>query len=247
MNQASEILARFPKMRPELPAQYEDIYQQIYQENRNGTAAANRISLLLERWMHHQAAQSSTFPLLELGAGTLNHIPFELGKPGFEMDVVEPQSYLFRDSVYKNCVRNFFSDMQDVPTNNMYARIISIAVLEHLDDLPFIVAQSALRLESGGEFFAGIPSEGSFAWWLAWRFGTGLPFRLRYGLSYKTWMKFEHINTAPEIETVIRYFFDHVERKRFFLPFFHGSIYTSIRAYEPIRERAEAYIRTRSA
>jgi hypothetical protein len=57
-----------------------------------------------------------------------------------------------------------------------------------------------------------VPSEGTILWGLGWRFTTGLEFRFKYGLDYGVLMRHEHVNTAAEIEGVLRVFFMNVRR-----------------------------------
>jgi hypothetical protein len=73
------------------------------------------------------------------------------------------------------------------------------------------VARSALLLAEGGQFRAGIPSEGTILWRLGWKTTTALDFRARYHLDYEVLMSYEHVNTAREIEDVLRYFFAEVD------------------------------------
>jgi hypothetical protein len=80
-------------------------------------------------------------------------------------------------------------------------------VLEHVANLPELVARAGLLLAEGGSFRAGIPSEGTILWRLGWQLTTALDFRARHNLDYKVLMRYEHVNTAAEIEEVLRYFF----------------------------------------
>jgi trans-aconitate methyltransferase len=130
-------------------------------------------------------------------------------------------------------VDHFYDDIRDVSPHERYDKIISIAVLEHLTELPDIVAMCAQRLAPGGAFAAGFPTEGGLAWYSAWRFGTGTAYRMRTGLSYAPLMRHEHVNDAREIESVVRLFFRTVERRRFPLPLFQASLYTVLTARDP--------------
>jgi hypothetical protein len=58
----------------------------------------------------------------------------------------------------------------------------------------------------------GVPSEGTLLWRLGWKFTTGLEFRLKYHLDYGVLMKHEHVNTAAEIEAVLKMYFENVQR-----------------------------------
>ena len=82
-----------------------------------------------------------------------------------------------------------------------------MAVLERVLDLPRVVARRGLLLAEGGCVRASIPSEGTLLWTLGWKCTTGLEFRMRHGLDYGQLMRHEHVNTAREIEVVLRHFF----------------------------------------
>jgi hypothetical protein len=191
--------------------------------------------------MHRQVASVAGSPVLELGAGTLNHLGFEADVSTY--DVVEPFSDLYRDQPDRKRVRSFYNSVQDIPLTQRYQRIISIAVLEHLTDLPRDVAHSALLLNENGTFQAGIPSEGGLLWWLAWRHSTGLAYYLRTRLDYGVVMRHEHVNDAPTILAVLRHFFDEVHVKRFPTPLHQLSFYAYLQARNPRREIAERFLR----
>src|SRR6266542_4437575 len=120
----------------------------------------------MESWMHKQVADThrSFQPksTLEIGAGTLNHIAYESTTSSY--DIVEPFVALFQSSSGVARIRNIYSDIFEIPEHSRYDRIISIATLEHLCDLPKLVAKSALLLHPNGEFRAAIPSEGTWLW-----------------------------------------------------------------------------------
>jgi hypothetical protein len=54
-------------------------------------------------------------------------------------------------------------------------------------------------------------NEGTFLWKLGWKLTTGLEFRLSYGLDYGLLMAHEHVNTAYEIDRILRHFYEKVE------------------------------------
>lgn len=157
-----------------------------------------------------QGLEGST---LEIGAGTLNHLAYEPNTAPY--DVIEPFTELYEDNSLTRRIRNFYGDIAQVPSVSRYRRVISIATLEHILDLPGVVAAAALLLEEGGQFRAAIPSEGSLLWGLGWKLTTGLEFRLRHRLDYGVLLRHEHVNTAEEIEAVLRFFFERVESTYF--------------------------------
>jgi len=212
----------FPKVRPELPKEIKDIYAKHYKSNRDGDTTAASLAQKMESWLHKQVASdivilptSSDSPkiTLELGAGTLNHLNYE--STGSTYDVVEPFKELYMNSPHLKKIRNIYTDISDVPIESCYDRIISIATLEHICNLPEVIARSGLLLSNNGVFRSSIPNEGKWPWTLAWKLTTGLEFKLKHGLDYGILMKHEHVNTADEIEEVLRYFFKDVQYKKF--------------------------------
>jgi hypothetical protein len=212
------LLARFPKTRPALPPKLAEIYTQQYLQNRGGETPAALLSQKLEGWLHRQVAadvRGAATPgaTLELGAGTLNQLAYE--PAGGAYDIVEPFEALFEGSPLIGGVRQHYADIRDVPQGPRYARVTSVASLEHICDLPFVLARSARLLTPGGTLRAAIPSEGGLLWKVGWTFTTGLEFRLRYGLDYGRLMAHEHVNDAREVETLVRALFEQVEIKSF--------------------------------
>jgi hypothetical protein len=231
------LLATYPRTRPPLTDAHRARYLRDYEENRHGRTLATGIVQRLESWMHRRVAATAR-PLdaiLELGAGTLNHLPYESGFARY--DFVEPFDALWLDSPNLTRTGDHYRDIADVPASLRYHRIVSVAVLEHLTSLPAVLARAALLLVPDGVFTAGIPTEGGLAWHLAWRFGTGIPYRLRTGLDYATLMRHEHVNSAREILTLLGHFFSNVTLRRFPLPFEHLSFYTAIEARAPYLDR----------
>ncbi len=234
------LLDAFPKKRPPLSPAQQAIAFEAQKMNREGRNWATKASRNLEKWMHRRVAVPRQGNILEIGAGTLNHLPFERGVAAY--DAIEPDDRLYADSPLCQNVRHFYRDITQVPTDRRYDRIVSVAVLEHLTDLPMCLARSALLLNQNGVFQAGIPSEGGFLWGLAWRTTTGVAYRLRTGLDYAERMRHEHVNSAREILALSRYFFRDIDVRLFPLPLFHLSFYHYFEAREPRLERARGYL-----
>ena len=232
----------FPKCRPLLPAAYQALYVDEYKRNRNTHNSKLDFKQKLEQWMHRQVANAAApkGALLEIGAGTLNHIKWEDSIHPY--DIVEPFTTLFEEKEEVTYLRNIYQNISDISADVEYSKILSVAVLEHLIDLPQVVAKSALLLSNDGIMVNGIPSEGGLLWYLAWRFGTGLSFRIRTGLSYTTLMQYEHVNNADEILRVLHIFFNNVKYKRFPFPLLHGSFYTFVHASSPNKQRAQQFL-----
>ena len=229
------VLARFPKTRPPLSPKLEAIYARQYLENRSGETPAASLAQRLESWMHRQVAADvrdarTVGATLELGAGTLNQLAYEPGCGAY--DIVEPFEALYRDSPLKGGLRATYADIGEVPEGPAYARITSVAALEHICDLPLVLARAARRLAPGGALRAAIPSEGGFLWTLGWRATTGLEFRIRHGLDYGELMAHEHVNDARDIETLVRALFEEVTVRSFGLGR-QLSLYRFIEARKP--------------
>lgn len=233
-----------PKVRPPLPEGIARIYQSCYKVNREGGTPASSLAQRMEAWLHRQvaadvAADHSPRTTLELGAGTLNQFPFEPVVGPY--DIVEPFTSLYEDSPLLGRVRHRYADIGEVPSDARYDRITSVATLEHVCNLPELLATAALLLAPGGTLRAAIPSEGTLLWTLGWRLTTGLEFRLRHGLDYGLLMRHEHVNTASEIEGLLRHFFREVEM-RTFGPARRLSLYQFFACAGPDLERSRAYL-----
>lgn len=212
------MFANFPKIRPPLPESYQRIYAKHYKDNRNGQTPASSLAQRMERWLHTRVAAdvadgSKRAATLELGAGTLNQLAHEANVGAY--DIVEPFTSLYADSPALHRVRNIYSDIAQVPEDARYDRITAVATFEHICNLPEVIARSALLLAPAGTLRISIPSEGTPLWTLGWMLTTGLEFRLRHGLDYGVLMRNEHVNTAAEIEDLLRYFFTGVDRSVF--------------------------------
>ena len=236
---------RFPKTRAQLPREYAAIYQTQYKENRGGKTPAYGAAQRKESWLHRKVAADvardrSPRTTLEIGAGTLNQLPYEPSVGPY--DIVEPFTTLFDGSAMLPRIRHVYRDTKEIPASPRYDRITSVAVFEHICNLPEVVARAGLLLNDGGTLRVSIPSEGTWLWTLGWKLTTGLEFRLRYGLDYAVLMKHEHVNTAAEIEDVLRHFFRELSCDVFGLS--RGmSFYRFYQCSNPDRARCESYLK----
>jgi hypothetical protein len=209
----------FPKIRKPLPKNIENIYSEHYKSNREGKTTASSLAQRMETWLHKQVARDVTNPdlppkvTLELGAGTLNQLQYEPASTSY--DIIEPFTDLYKESHLLKNIRNIYTDIAEIPPGSRYDRITSIATLEHICNLPEVIARSGLLLASNGVLRASIPSEGTFLWTLGWKLSTGLEFRIKHGIDYGILMEHEHVNTAKEVEDVLEYFFSDVNCKVF--------------------------------
>ncbi|WP_288644655.1 hypothetical protein [uncultured Helicobacter sp.] len=252
----NEILTRFPKTRKPLPSAYQAIYEEHYKSNRNGEGAASGLAQKLESWLHKKVADDtlglSGHKTLEIGAGTLNQIPYERDLSHY--DIIEPFSALYANSPHLKSVHTIYNDIAEIACNGggdtivnaqddalLYDRIISCAALEHITDLPKVVAHACLLLKDDGIFSVSIPSQGRLLWTLAYKLTTGIEFRLKYKLNYDVIMNYEHVNTQQEIIEVCEHFFGSVKKSLFGLSN-ELSIYTHLSCRAPDRAKAREYL-----
>ena len=238
------LLGTYPRTRPELPASHRRIYIEHYRANRSGERGLSHVTQKLESWMHRRVAAGVGGSVLEIGAGNLNHLRYHPDVKTY--DVIEPFRELWENQPQLHRVRRVYSSIEEVPAGERYDAILSVAVLEHLTDLPWLVARAGLLASGDRCFRAGFPSEGGLLWGLAWRSTTGLAFRRKYGLSYAALMRHEHVNTAGEILRILDHFYERVEVERFPLPFTHGSFYTAAAAGRPRSERCQEFCAQRA-
>ncbi|MDR2120938.1 MAG: hypothetical protein LBP64_08735 [Tannerella sp.] len=205
----------FPKKREALPIAYQRIYEKQYLQNRTGKTKMSFLSQKMEAWLHKSVAKTSDTnkKTLEIGAGTLNQLKYEKKST---YDIVEPFAALYKNAAELNRVNKIYNDISEIEGNKKYSRIISCACFEHILNLPEVVAKTCLLLDNAeGVLCVSIPNEGRFLWKLGYRLTTGLEFGRKYNLDYEVIMKHEHVNTADEIESVLKYFFNQTKMKLF--------------------------------
>lgn len=234
----------YPKNRPPLQKQIQDIYAEHYKSNREGQTTAASLAQRMESWLHRQVAgdvvtqHDSKKVTLELGAGTLNQLGYEPEVHAY--DIVEPFAELYKNSNLLKRIRSTYADISEVPTSSSYDRITSVATLEHICNLPEVIARCGLLLTHNGVLRASVPSEGTWLWTLGWKLTTGLEFKIKYGLDYGMLMKHEHVNTAKEIEEVLEYFFREVKCRVFGLSR-RNSLYQYFECRQPDIDRCREF------
>ena len=146
-------LSNFPKVRPSLPEEFAGIYAAHYKENRGGHTPAASLSQRMEAWLHKRVARDvrldqSYKTTLEVGAGTLNQLPYEPEVGPY--DIVEPFKDLYEGSALLSRIRAIYSDIGEIPKHQQYDRITSIATFEHICNLPEVIARAGRLLKPKG-------------------------------------------------------------------------------------------------
>ena len=204
------------KTRSILPPEYQKIFDTWYKDNREGKDIMSFLARKIESWIHMVVAKSKFDgnTVLEIGAGTLNHLKYEISSQPI-YDIVEPFKNLYIDSKFLPQIRGIYADIFQVPKENKYDRIISIGTYEHILNLPEVLEQTKTLLNLRGRHMIAIPNEGYFLWKLSWMCTTGIAFRLKYGLDYSVIIKHEHVNEADEIEAMLEQYYN-IEKCRVF-------------------------------
>ena len=214
-----------------LPPKYQQIYEEFYLDYSNANNFFRKLSLLVERWYHIQAYKEmpTANSILEIGAGNLNHIKFEKNFKSY--DVVEPKEFLLNsaEDKYKLLIRNRYKNISEIPNNISYDKVIAIAVIEHIEELGYLLNEISKRLKEDGSFLVEIPAEGEFLWWLGWRLTTGIGFWLKYKLDYGIIMRYEHVNNVQKIFVEIKKYFLIEKVKSFPFNFKNGRLYIHIK------------------
>jgi len=235
---AVKLLKQYPKKRPPLNKKLKKIFDFEYKKNRT-----NFLSQLSESWLHFSIRGRKKFfnKSLEIGAGTLNHVPYEEMKNN-KYDVIEPKKFLYKNNSNKTLINKFYDNLNIVP-NNKYDRIISCAVLEHLEDLPKYLYLSSKRLKKNGYQSHSIPCEGYPVWDIVWYLASGISFKIRTGQNFREVQTHEHINSYDEILFLINFFYKKVKiifsYPGFFTPYL--SLYANITFSAPNKKNIAIY------
>ena len=215
----------------QLPTAYQKIYDEFYLDYALSSTRSRKLASLLESWYHRKVSRvrsNNTSTILEIGAGSLSHVGYETAY--IKYDVVEPKEFLLESAnpIQRAKISNAFLSLKDVPSENRYSKIISIACLEHVDELESHLVLIKRLLADRGLFVVAIPAEGELLWWLGWRLTTGLSFWMKYKLDYGVIMKYEHVNSAAQIISAIRRHFCVKEVKSFPFAFKNFRLYITL-------------------
>tara|TARA_B100000242_G_scaffold124592_1_gene87763 strand:+ start:32007 stop:32693 length:687 start_codon:yes stop_codon:yes gene_type:complete len=193
----------------ELPEKYKKIYKDFYKDYALSRTFMRKIISFFESWYHKEISNmgNENETILEIGCGSLNHINYE--KKFLSYEVVEPKEFLINQAERKKkiIISKTYTSLDCIPSNKNYSKIISIAVLEHVNNLEEHILKIIDLLHPNGIFAVAIPAEGEFLWWLAWRLTSGISFWLKYRLDYGIIMRYEHINNSTDILKKLRKYF----------------------------------------
>lgn len=237
-----DLLNKYPKKRPKLPFDLKKKIKKIYLKNRTSSLSVN----IFEKWGHFKIKSKFNHKqILEIGCGTLNHLPFEdLKKKKY--DVVEPDDNFYLNSKLsdRKKINNRYLDINKIK-NKKYDTIISCYVLEHLIELPSILAKTGLLLKKRGVSKHAIPCEGCLAWTIGRFIHSDIKFYIQTGYSNSVFMRYEHVNNFDEILKIAKIFFNDVKIE-YSYPFFlskHSSFYACLTLKNPILKKCRNYLK----
>jgi hypothetical protein len=113
------IFARFPKIQPPLPKEYKEIYLQNFLAQRTGGEFSSENRYPSREWNHQRVVREGRpgGRILEIGAGTINHLPLE--KDFESYDIVEPMEEPYQNSDNLEKVRAIYPDISAVPADEV--------------------------------------------------------------------------------------------------------------------------------
>jgi SAM-dependent methyltransferase len=157
------------------------------------------------------------FRTIEIGAGVGGHIEFE------DLSHQEYHCVEIRENMSAEIRRRYpavnvaTASCQDRTQfeDAYFDRAVAVHVLEHLPDLPRAAAELHRLLRAGGILSIVIPCDPGIAYEFARQISSARIFRKRYKMPYMWVMRREHINSPPEIISVLREGFDEIDRTYF--------------------------------
>ena len=175
----NHLLKTYPRRRQKLNSEYNKIYKKFYNNHLN---KKNLISFLIKNAEHifHKLtyeAKKENSKILELGAGNLDHVKYE---KFIKYDVVEPEKkYYIKNKKALKKVNKIYKSIFSIPNKKKYDKIIAIATLDVIDDLPKFLSKIGILMNKNSSFCVGNSTIGSLSFYLTWRFTSGLYFFLK--------------------------------------------------------------------
>lgn len=201
---------QWPKVRPELTQEQRKLFADWYEYHLS--TMVPKYGGWVEKFNHSYPLRTMTdnATSLEIGAGTGSHIAFEdLGRHRayHALELRDELANYIRDSYPE--VRVSVADCQErLPFPDRYFdRVLAVHVLEHLENCPLAIAEIHRVLGLDGRLAVVLPCEGGLATHLGRIFTTKRTFERRYGLPYKSFYRYEHINSAREVIAALREYF----------------------------------------
>jgi SAM-dependent methyltransferase len=163
------------------------------------------------RFNHEYAARSAQAGrTLEIGAGLGEHLRYE------DLAAQDYHAVELRENMAEAIKRDFPSAIAVVADcerplpyeDASFDRAIAIHVLEHLPNLPIVLAEIERLLKPGGIFSVVIPCEGGLGYSIGRRVTSRRAFEQRYKTSYSWHIESEHVNHAREILHALHAYFD---------------------------------------
>jgi len=157
------------------------------------------------------------FRTIEIGAGVGGHIEFEdLSRQEYHcIELRENMSAEIRKRFPAVTVTTASCQERTQFEDGYFDRAIAVHVLEHLPDLPRAISELNRLLRAGGILSVVIPCDPGIAYEFARQISSARIFRQRYKMPYMWVMRREHINSPPEILSLLKERFDEIDRTFF--------------------------------
>jgi SAM-dependent methyltransferase len=157
------------------------------------------------------------FRTIEIGGGVGGHLAFE------DLSRQEYHCIELRESMAAE-IRRCYPAVNVITAScedrtefkdGYFDRAVAVHVFEHLSDLPRAVSELHRILRVGGVLSVVIPCDPGITYEFARQISSARIFRRRYGMSYMSVMRREHLNSPAEIISVLREGFDEIDRTYF--------------------------------
>lgn len=160
---------------------------------------------LIHDWGHRWIAQRTIAgPVVEIGSGAGRHgARFARRADFFPTELSADLMRLESWRAYRG--RGVRCDARRLPFLSASVRtLISIYNLEHISDLPAVLAEVHRVLVQSGTLLVALPCEGGLLWNVGRELTTRRGFQRRYGLNYDKIIAYEHVWDFPGVLARLR-------------------------------------------
>ena len=239
----NDLIKTYPRKRKKLNAEYNKIYKKFYNNHLNKKNIISFIIKNAEKLFHKLTyeAKPKNINILELGAGNLDHVKYE---NFFRYDVVEPEKrYYIKNKKALKKVNKIYRSIFSIPNNKSYDKIIAIATLDVIDNLPKFLSKIGVLMNKNSILCVGNSTIGSLSFYLTWRFTSGLYFFFKYRKNLRVLKDHESVNKFNEIVSLLKYFYKSVEIKMIPNLFYLYKPTCFIKVKEPDLKKCKRYLK----
>lgn len=175
---------------------------------------------VVERFNHGFPAKLPLKPggkTLEIGAGIGGHLPYEdLSQQDYHcLEYREEFCKILATKIPSERVHCGDIQVQTPWPEAQFDRVVAIHVLEHLPNLPAALKEIRRVLKPGGVLDIVIPCEGGFAHTMGRKVSAERLFKKHFHMDFTPICKNEHVNTFPEIYSLLKESFEFTNQSYF--------------------------------